>query len=441
MTNMLTQALRILKLLEEHHHRLADIIKTKDLISHQIREAAETDKHTTESQDKHVDNNTDPLPATDATSHSARPSASTLAKMQRQRRDTSPALAKDMASRRGIPQPQPKRIHPSVEGKPAVVANPDLSAPKRKHSSKHREVVEAPSASSAAQLPQQSNATTDDAFSRFYSTLTAGPLSKISSMLAFTALPLTETPSQPTSPTSSRTESVKAHNGPDLHTLISPAALRALEDQQRRQGATGHVFNPAESFYVVQPSGGTASYANIMRSEQQRYAKLQQHHLSGISEEDGEFVDARETQAAPKTNAGASTSHGRAVRRPGMPPSHTPEELELENETLKQVLDQMSHRLQAFERSAQDASMAVLTQSMASVRTQGGPSPKHDEAELGERARMEAEMQSAVDEITKLRRDNQKYKNYFDRLKDSARKKDSARQREGERSERGHSIA
>lgn len=417
MTDACYQALRMLKLLEEHHHRLAEIIKTKHVIAKQLDETGDVlsqktgqTEHTTPTGSLHA--------APDASAQNSRASSSALSKMQQQRRDTSPALAKDMASRRGIPQPQTRKIPPPIVDGTSVHASDSRS--QRKPTTKQRAVRESPSAASAstAQLEQLKPNPAEDGFSRFYSTLTSGPFSKISSMLAFAALPLNESTSQPSSPTSSRTEkTARAHDGPDIRKLISPAAMNALEEGQRRQGHSGQPFG-GESFYVVPPSGGTTSYANIMRTEQ-RYAR-RQGHLSNISEEDNEFVDARETQNGKNSGGNSlSTSHG----KPGV---HRVEELELENDSLKQVLDQMCHRLQAFERSAQDASMAALTQSMASVRTTGGGDVAH-----GDRT-TEDELQKAAREITKLRGQNQKYKSYLERLKDSARQKEREKRERGE---------
>ena len=423
----------MLQLLEEHHKRLADIIRTRDVIAKQLVENGAAVPEKTESMEQvvAVGGSTQAV-AIEPPIKSQRSSSSVFAKVQEQqhRRDSSPALAKDMASRRGIPQAQRRKIPPPITGStPAASHSPDST--RRKAHNKHHEVVDAPSVLSTAQVEERTNPA-DDGFSRFYSGLTSGPFSKISSMLAFAALPLSEPPSQPSSPTSSRVDkTVRAHNEPDISKLISSGAMKALEDSQRRKGDSGKVFGPGESFYVVPPSGGTASYANIMRTEQ-RYARRQQGHLSNI-EEDNEFVDARETQH-PKTGAygsGPGLHLKVAGSGPGTStPNHKAEELELENETLKQVLDQLSHRLQAFERSAQDASMAALTQSMASVRTTGGG--RVDEG-IGDRERiMEDELQRAVREISKLKGQNQKYKDYLERLKDSARQRDKVKKEKGE---------
>ena len=214
-------------------------------------------------------------------------------------------------------------------------------------------------------------------------------------MLAFTALPLTDNP-EPDSPTSSRSQktSARASDYPDVKSLISPAALNALQ----RHGNIG----PGESFYIIPTSGGTASYANIVTREQ-RYAR-RQHQLSNISEDDAaEFVDAHETQPSRPPNRGLIS-----VRE---------EELQLENDTLKQVLDQVSHRLQAFESHAQDASMAALTQSMASVRT------THSAAHSSAPKQTDDDLQAAMKEIQKLKHENSKYRAYYNKLKDSARAK------------------
>lgn len=398
----------MLKLLEEHHHRLAEIIKTKDVIAKQLLETGQHSRQTVEDTDPTTPSSP-PHTAPEASYQTQRPSASNFNKMRQQRRESSPALAKDIASRRGIPQPQTRKIPPPIVDARPARSSATESLLSHQQASKDRNTSDVSHAASTAQSHRPKTTTAaDDAFSRFYSNLTAGPFSKISSMLAFAAMPLSETSSQPSSPESSRTESTsaRAHHEPDLGTLISPAALNAMEEAQRRKGHSGQVFGPGESFYVVPTSGGTTSYANIMRTEQ-RYAR-RQGHLSNISEEDNEFVDARETQV--------SRNSVPAHHAPGGPSGYRVEELELENDSLKQVLDQMSHRLQAFERSAQDASMAALTQSMASVRTQN-----------------EDDIQNLIRENSKLKGQNQKYKDYIDRLRDSARQKDKERKERSER--------
>ena len=275
-------------------------------------------------------------------------------------------------------------------------------------------------------------ATTDDAFTKFYSTLTSGPLSKLSSMLAFAGLPLADD-SQEDSLTQSQTEktSARATSGPDVNNIFSKAALRAIEDQQRTQGFTGNTFGPGESFYLIPTSGGTTSYANILTRAQQDA----QRGKDSTGADSDEFVDANET--LPRVRGAAIDSNVSASVRE--------EELQIENKALKQILDKLAHRLQAFESHAQDASMAALTHSMASLRSQPqhhGKAQGGTSGEMEDRMRaMEAQLEREMKERQRLDIDNQKqravitkYRSHWDQLKDSARAKERAKK---ERSDAG----
>ena len=130
--------------------------------------------------------------------------------------------------------------------------------------------------SSATLPPQQRRAKTeDDGFATFYSSLTTGTMSKLSSVLAYAGLPLTAEESQQPEPAPKEkilkdrnNRTVSAANEPDVKKYFSKAALTAIEDEHRQRGAHGQVFGPAESFYVVQKGGGTYSYADIARNQQ-----------------------------------------------------------------------------------------------------------------------------------------------------------------------------
>lgn len=361
------EAERILNLLEEHHRQLAKIIRSKHTIAKAV-------------QDAHLVDSSEPDASASTTSPPAVPSSvppPPTARIHPSRRESSPALAKEIATRRGIPQ-QPSSLNPRKLA-PSTAASPQ--------SIDRRAPPNTVNATTSAQTKDQ-----DDGFSRFYSNWTTGPLSRLSSMLAFTALPLTDTP-EPDSPTSSRHQktSARASNDPDVKSLISPAALHALQQH-------GHI-GPGESFYVIPTSGGTASYANIVTREQRI---TRRHHLSNISEDDpAEFVDAQETQPAKQPNRGLI--------------SEREEELQLQNDTLKQALDHVSHRLQAFESHAQDASMAALTHSVASVRTAHSAAPSNTSRQSDD------ELQAALKEIKRLEHDNAKYRAYYTKLKDSAK--------------------
>jgi hypothetical protein len=214
----------------------------------------------------------------------------------------------------------------------------------------------------------------EDNFRRFYSAF-GGVISAISAPLAFTSLPLNPAPatpvaeppkektpkakSRPRSPEASRT--VKS-SVPDLAALISGPALRAL----REDGAKP--IGPNESFYLVP---GTASYASILQNKKD----AQNQHMDTIGEGSGslkgssheEFVDAREDVGPPSpTNA----RHPRRKSGSGLTPQNsipagrgaglkTMEELALENETLKALVDKQAKRIQMWELNSQNSFNAL----------------------------------------------------------------------------------
>lgn len=336
------------------------------------------------------------------------------------RRVSSPALAKDIASRRGIPQTQPKRVQSTAPNVSTLQAVGRMSTGQFTTAGALRERMDkgsmvpgamAVQSQDARNQPAETATGQDEGFARFYTHLTSGPFSRLSSMLAFTGLPLTEESQEEVA-----TQSARASPGPDVNRLFSRAALRAIEEQQRNQGFPGSAFGPGESFYVIPTSGGTASYADILSKAQQGAQN------GGFNEEADEYVDARELPVGQSPRIGSSR--------------HREEELQIENQALKQILDKLSHRLQAFESHAQDASMAALTQSMASVRGPSGtPHP-----ELEERMRaMEGQLEREMKEREKLGLENQKqkqiiskYRSHWEQLKDSARAKDKAKRDKAE---------
>lgn len=245
------------------------------------------------------------------------------------------------------------------------------------------------------------NRANDERFANFYQAMTGGPFSKLSSMLAFAGLPLSESPEslqsankvKQVSGTSERTE---------VERYVSKAALNAIEDQQRRRGYSGKTFG-GESFYVIPTTGGTSSYA----------------HIASKSQLGTESRAMRELETAVKISADSSSQRdptGLAIRE---------EELLMENDSLKQLLDKLSHRLQAFESHAQDASMAALTQSIGWNR----PNMASTSMDAEERIRaMELKLEQETSARERLDTDNQKlkqivtkYRSHWDQLKESAR--------------------
>jgi hypothetical protein len=191
--------------------------------------------------------------------------------------------------------------------------------------------------------------------------------------LAFTSLPLNPAPPTPaqephqtekvpktksrnSSPEASRT--VKS-SVPDLAALISKPALRALEG--------GTPIRPNESFYLVPPSGGTISYASMVQGP-----NTQPHHLNPIDEGSGslkgshdEFVDAQESVGPPSPTSARTPRSRSSTTQPAVAPQRsipagrgtglkTPEELALENETLKSLVDRQARRIMMWETNSQN---------------------------------------------------------------------------------------
>ena len=254
-------------------------------------------------------------------------------------------------------------------------------------------------------------------------------MSKLSSVLAYAGLPLTAEDAaklQPPSPAKEepRKRTVSAGNDPDVNQIFSKAALDALEDEHRQRGTLGHGFGPAESFYVVQKSGGMSTYADIARPQ-----------LPGIGEEeDGEFVDAKEVPGPASPVQGRFTNQSRS----SFGSARTHEELELENTTLKQTLESLALRLADFETHAQDASMAALTQSMVGLRPpqrQLVSSGGEGDTAMQERLRqLELQVETQAEEKQKveaLASKQQvmlkKYQAKWEEIKKSAREKEKAK--------------
>ncbi|TKA82636.1 hypothetical protein B0A55_00750 [Friedmanniomyces simplex] len=348
------EAFRILKQLEEQHQKLARIIRLQDTPEVQILEpTVDPPAPVDSSPSKPVSPHASMKPATKQKSPT---SAVAAARIGSQARDSSPSLAREIASRRGIPQNG--RTQPSAAAQArarqlspeSLRTTPSSRAPKVPPS-----VVD--SQTSLAQAKQIKAAEDEDGFGKFYSSFKEGTMSKLSSALAFAGLPLTADDIRP-----DRKQTVTARNDHDVRKYISEAALRAIEEDHRQRGKLGHGFGPAESFYVVPPTGMMTSFADIARRR-------------NLEDDEDDFVDAREgpgpaspRQSTPGSQAGGvRTSFGKA---------RTQEELELENGTLKVTLEQLASRLANFEAHAQDASMMALTQSMVSLRAPArAPSP------------------------------------------------------------------
>ncbi|KAK1447591.1 hypothetical protein CMEL01_09430 [Colletotrichum melonis] len=408
------EALRTLKLLEEHHQRLAELLKIPF-----DRRAAASQNPSSETIDEKQESQ-----ASDATSDVSSPDdgrtksrsgqqqqsagespvatvkgVPSLAQQRRYpSREMTSSIASNLASARGIrgSRNRSQPIPPSVtndqapgnmevqarrdgsrtkmqnvldqSGKPGWIP-PTADSPRRETEPKKTEEVASPAS--------------DDGYSRFYSTF-GNIINRLSAPLAFAGLPLiteesssitssssipephAETPPEPApAKRSNRLKpSPAAPAEPDLSKIYSRATLRAISAN-----------NPNDSFYVVPTSGHTMSYANILNFADKEKRRLEASLHSGVSgggggagdslieDDEDDFVDARESpsmmMAAP-TSPGVSRRRGAASKpKTEQNLKNTVEELYLENRGLKDMLDKLSKRLHAFEATAQNSSLAL----------------------------------------------------------------------------------
>ncbi|KAF2806176.1 uncharacterized protein BDZ99DRAFT_501088 [Mytilinidion resinicola] len=403
------EALRILALLESQHHRLASIIKTP---AARASVASPQDPQSESTASSVRPRRASPgAPGTRSASPASTSSPSRPATRRRPSRDPASSIVTNLANARGIPGAQPKRG--LVAGATVSVANAIANAPSRLERRSRAEGQESPPSakdaiqrqarrvdetktegsqrrpqsldngqqSQVSQASETATATSDDRFHKFYSTF-ENVFSAISAPLAFASLPLgpssTPTPPAP-NPAPAPIKPVRSTttDEPDYTTLISKPALRALREDPDRNGRFG---GAAESFYVVPPSGGTVSYAGILQHTSGHLPDLIEETSSDRGSQHDEFVDAMETPYPPsptaprhvrrKPNANAATKPppnsipaGRGAGR------KTVEEIELENTTLRALLDKQSRRLQMWEATSQSQSLALA----ASLRNRGPP--------------------------------------------------------------------
>jgi hypothetical protein len=284
----------------------------------------------------------------------------------------------------------------------------------------------------------------DEGFSRFYSTF-ENILSKLSAPLAFAGLPLIseEDPtSQTTDPSTSagrkaKTQKERSGSEPELTKYISRAALRAT--------AAGHSGN--DSFYVVPPSGHTLSYAHILSFAEKEKRRLaasmhsEDPDLFADPNDEDDFFDAKETPAPISPTSSRRFAVG-GRRLSGKEMENKVEELDLENKSLKEVVDKLSKRLHAFEMAAQNSSMA-LQESMRLMRPMSPGGGVVGTGSGGETLRKRvAELEQHVElggkEIERLGRENEKLKSVVVRYRERWEKlKEGAKTRRGEGGKEG----
>ncbi|KAF2112560.1 hypothetical protein BDV96DRAFT_524592 [Lophiotrema nucula] len=393
------EALRILGLLENHHKKLATLIKEPP-------RKKEKDHGTNAPAS---DPSTTSPPPSNASARTASPSkSSSPTPAPSRRRLPQSSIASNLAEKRGIPGAR----RGTASAGPVSVTNA-LAARNERPSTPVRDLLQRQQKANEGSKKKEESPRTaredefatsivsspsDDNFKRFYSAF-GGVISAISAPLAFTSLPLNplSSPAQPERPPSpakkSRSKSPEQartikSSEPDLAALISKPALRALrEDRSTPLGP----FANNESFYVVPTSGGTVSYASILREQQAQeraHHAAQNPHLDSINEGDSEtglkgssheeFVDARETVGPPsptlprRPRSKGSTSGGvtpaRTIAAGRGTGQKTMEELALENETLRGLIDKQAKRLIMWETTSQSSYNALAQ----SFRARGG---------------------------------------------------------------------
>ncbi|KAJ6007644.1 hypothetical protein N7540_011620 [Penicillium herquei] len=481
------EALRALQLLEQHHKKLAEILRFQH-------------EHPNSTPEIHNAGTTlsNPNAQFSADTGNARTGAQggqdaqgqppRLPGHPRMPSRESSSIASDLASARGIPA-QPRRgspVSPTLSAHQAGAKMTEGSSRTKTGESRLREVpnkhrstrVPAPRQPWSPPMPSptdiasrqiapaepaessQSKAkpagSTDETFQRFYSTF-EGLISRISAPLSFAGLPLGADDSAKTNLTSRKSSAetkVDRHHAtsdqghaspePDVSRLFSRAALRSIRDTPGTIPANG-----TESFYVVPTTGGTMSYAGILTRAEKEARR------NSLDDGEDDFVDARETPASPEMRQSTGNAKGGSIRRSAteklvsIQNSKTLEELQMENQALKHLSDTLSKRLHMWEVNAQTSSMA-LQQSLRAIHHQSPEAHPHSASTnttptaqmssahaMSESADRVKELEEVVrlgeQELDRVGRENDKLKNILGRYRDRwERLKEDAKTRRAE---------
>ncbi|KAH6607738.1 hypothetical protein Trco_004051 [Trichoderma cornu-damae] len=424
------EALRTLKLLEEHHRKLAEILKLPPEQVPHAREGELAEKALGEKGD--ADFAGDSLQA-------AQPPGP-ASQRRYVPREAPSSIASNLASARGIrSRDRGQPLSPSVSNDQAPgnvdpQANRDASKAKMQNIM-DRQTGRPPWVPPMTLVPKQQEGASpkvepsspsrdDGGYARFYNTF-GSLINKISAPLVFAGLPLIQ--EEPAAPTESvvpppgavglsSTKQARSRASPsssvepDLAKIYSKATLRALA----RDGHTA-----ADSFYVVPSTGHTVSYANILsyaekekrRLEASTHGDLLPHH----DDEDDDFVDAREAPASTSTRRRLKRSHSERELL------NTIEELSLENKSLKDMLDKLSKRLHTFEASAQSSALALAESyrimPAGSALSAGGGRP-HDDDLARKNHELDEELAAMTKHMERLEKDNRKMQKTLDKYRE-----------------------
>ncbi|KAI1094873.1 hypothetical protein F5B19DRAFT_490091 [Rostrohypoxylon terebratum] len=427
------EALRTLKLLEQHHRRLSELLQIPGKVP--TSQNSENDSQVSEKDEAAPGvvsaTTSSKSDGTGASTEKGSQPLPTLPKQSRYpARDLGASIASNLASARGIRSKyRSQPLSPSISNTEApgnmdaasrrsgrtkmqtMLDNSDAK-PSTLSPEKEKERSTRQPASSTQSQAEASTTTTnndDEGFSRFYSAF-GSIINRISAPLAFAGLPLIseEDPTSPTSTPNTNTPATatpptpqaepapktpvqkrvsRVRGGPaaepDLRKLYSKAALRAVA----RDGGGGPSAN--DSFYVVPTSGHTASYASILTFADKEKRRLEAQGQGGGgggrggsdigNHDDEDFVDARGASPALQRGGGRSGrtfygdsrdgvdgrgglgvgSFGKGDGKGNGSLNNVVEELYTENASLKNMLDQLSRRLHAFESMSQNSGMRL----------------------------------------------------------------------------------
>lgn len=420
------EALRMLRLLEDHHKKLATLLTmpTQAAAEDEVTDEKETKEKEAQIEDRKKAEVKDKIskaglgqgrrvPAREMSSSIASNLASARGIKSRRSQPLSPSVSNDQApgsldahARRDTPQAKMQNLV-DHSGKPSWVP-PMPASPETKRDSKRR-VASSPSAPHAARVAD------DGGYGKFYNAF-GGLMNRLSAPLAFAGLPLIQEEStvaeEPLSPDSSSSkrkpaQTVSSHDHPDLSSIYSRATMRAISQD-------GH---PSESFYVVPTSGHTISYANILSYAEKEKRRLGGSSHSGIPEDDeDDFVDARESPVP--LSPGAQRKVGKSRTQRDL--SNTIEELYTENKSLKDMLDKLTKRLHTFEASAQNMaeSYRLMRPGSPAATTTPHKAPAADPEEY---AAMKSQIERLEKDNKKMQKTLEKYREKWEALKAGAK--------------------
>ncbi|KAF4513706.1 hypothetical protein G6O67_000947 [Ophiocordyceps sinensis] len=304
-----------------------------------------------------------------------RPAATVSGRSQPHRfapRDMSSSIASNLASARGIRSKyRGQPLSPSVSSDQAP-GNVDPHPRRDGSSLRMQSIIDQRgkptwSRESSPRVDAESATVDEGGYARFYSTF-GSLITKISAPLAFAGLPLIHEESSlmsesaltsdascpaspaPSSPRRKSNRPPSSHcQDPDLSKIYSKATMKAL---------AGTATPRATPFTWVPTSGHTMSYANILS-----YAEKEKTGVSGRRPTASSWkttTTTLSTREKPPSPCPPATTRRRAARAQGERElRNNIEELSLENKSLKDMLDIVSKRLHVFEASSQHSAMAL----------------------------------------------------------------------------------